>query len=533
MDAGKDGSVFNPFGYDANGDYSDARGPAEFEHPMPSDWACSSALWADGVCDCGCTARDYDCTGVSCTEPGCIATACGACFSATGAWMPCAPEPQYDPNDWTCDSLLMNDGVCDCGCGIPDPTCHGEGCTTPGCRTNACDVRHGCDASGPNPITSAEDTCAGSLPSQWKCPWSAYGSGDGCDCGCGLIDPDCGGMGCTDALCSDAACDSCNDKFGRPYSCEATAAGWSMGSVDGEYCSAVHYGTADGCDCGCGVPDPDCGDEGCVGTGCYDAQCVRCTADPGGKETGCIPPGDPAVQWDANGCKAENYGTGDGCDCGCGAPDPDCDGGGSLDDSFTADCDVCHGSGAGSVNGYMQCPGWTCTDDAAWTNAECDCGCGVVDPFCRADGRVSCTEPGCESPVCDHCNDASGTRTECGGTWTTAVPSTCNKSFYGLDGLCDCGCGSIDPDCPTNKGCSDVGCVAESCDICHATVGGGMRACTPWTCDASHYAADDGCDCGCGLEDPDCAGDGCETPGCRNNSCETCHDPYGRVVPCP
>lgn len=541
MDAGKDADVDNPFAYDANGDYPDAIIP-EDQHPMPAEWSCAASMWQDGICDCGCSAHDFDCTGVSCSTPGCIEAACGACFSVTGAWMPCAPEPQYDPNDWTCDPSEMNDASCDCGCGIPDPTCHDEGCTTPGCRTSACDVRHGC---GPG-VTSAEDTCAGSLPAKWKCPWAKYGSGDGCDCGCGLIDPDCAASaGCTDALCFDAACNSCNDKFGRPYSCDALEAGWNSGAGDGEYCSGVHFDSGDGCDCGCGGVDPDCGNAGCTAAGCDpDDSCVRCTTSATGKPTGCVPFDDPAAQlaWPApgsaevmNACTSDNYGTGDGCDCGCGSPDPDCKGGGSIDASFTADCDVCHGSGTGSVNGYMQCPGWTCgdADQPAWANAECDCGCGVIDPFCRADGRVSCTSPGCESPVCEYCNDDSGQRTACGGTWTTAVPSTCNKSYYGLDGLCDCGCGSIDPDCPANTGCSEVGCVGEACEVCHASIGGGMRACLSWSCDPAAYASGDGCDCGCGAEDPDCAGGGCETPGCRNDVCETCHDPYGRVVPCP
>ncbi len=41
---------------------------------------------------------------------------------------------------------------------------------------------------------------AEAVPEDWDCNPSFYGSGDGCDCGCGLIDPDCGGDQ-TDAAC--------------------------------------------------------------------------------------------------------------------------------------------------------------------------------------------------------------------------------------------------------------------------------------------------------------------------------------------
>ena len=527
MDAGPDAKTNDPPEYDAAGDYVDARIPVEQAGPPPDAWTCAAVLWADGVCDCGCSVRDFDCQGISCSQPGCIADGCGACFTTDNVWKPCAPEPVFNVADWTCDKAsTMNDTVCDCGCGIPDPTCQGKGCTTPGCRVDACAIRHGCGGS----TTDAADTCANNLPAKWKCAWAKYGSNDGCDCGCGMIDPDCNGQGCAAALCANSVCAACHDGNGRPYACEAVEAGWSAGAGDGEYCSAVHYGTDDGCDCGCGGPDPDCGTAGCEDPGCYDAACKRCTTDITGRVTGCTP---ISATWT---CDTDNYGTGDGCDCGCGAPDPDCSGGGldgSTDENFTAACDVCHGTGAGMVNGFMKCPGWTCEDDMAWLNAECDCGCGVVDPFCRADERLSCTTPGCESPVCSFCNDANHDRTACGGTWTTAVPSTCNKSYYGLDGLCDCGCAAIDPDCAQDKGCANPGCVAEDCDVCHAAIGGGMRACTPWMCEPAGYGGNDGCDCGCGLEDPDCAGAGCTAPGCRDQACETCHDPYGRPGKCP
>lgn len=54
---------------------------------------------------------------------------------------------------------------------------------------------------------------AGGVPLDWTCGDTSYGTGDGCDCGCGAVDPDCvsasadacdycdGGGSCGDAAC--------------------------------------------------------------------------------------------------------------------------------------------------------------------------------------------------------------------------------------------------------------------------------------------------------------------------------------------
>ena len=58
-------------------------------------------------------------------------------------------------------------------------------------------------------------------PADWDCAEGAYDSGDGCDCGCGVIDPDCDGDE------SRAACDTCNGtgSCARFASCNAISAG--------------------------------------------------------------------------------------------------------------------------------------------------------------------------------------------------------------------------------------------------------------------------------------------------------------------
>jgi hypothetical protein len=486
--------------------------------PPPDAWTCPAAFWADGICDCGCTEPDIDCLASSCIEPGCVDDLCGACFTVEGSWKACTPTPS--PDDWQCDPLRMADGLCDCGCGIPDPACEGSGCVDPGCRKGACDRRHRC-AGVTDP---ADDDCSDVNPNiltsgKWKCAWDMYAAGDGCDCGCGGDDPECGIGGCAAGKCFHLACDACHDEEGRPFDCVAAEAGWT--------CNATRYDANDGCDCGCGAPDPDCGGGGCSPAGCAQAACDRCT-DLAGEATGCAP-----ATWidGTHKCDTDTYGTGDGCDCGCGVDDPDCGAGEgcTAPGCKAAGCDACN-DGAGF---FVTCGGWTCGDesDPAFANAECDCGCGVVDPYCRIVGRQSCTADGCETPVCEYCNTGA-TRTMCDGDWeSAAVGSPCDTEFYAIDGLCDCGCGAKDPDCPKGKGCTDKGCNASGCEVCHD--GNLTVPCRTWTCDDGANGSGDGCDCGCGAPDPDCVTGGCIEPGCGQTACETCHDPAGRVVACP
>jgi hypothetical protein len=533
-DAGPD-AAFDPFTYDAAGDYNDAQLMPADAGPVPAGWTCPASLWADGYCDCGCSVTDVDCRRFSCIDPGCVDDKCEACFTLSGSWKPCLPDPS--PSAWTCDAMSKSDSLCDCGCGIPDPACKGSGCSAPGCRTSKCDVRHGCSSA----MTAADDDCSTVNPrvltsGNWKCPWDRYGSGDGCDCGCGALDPDCGGLGgCSTAQCFDALCDRCNDVRGRPYSCDATKAGWdediigTSSSNEPSQCSSTHFGSGDGCDCGCGGRDPDCGSAGCDLPGCSDAACKRCVDVNTLLPTGCAPTA-PST-WQDSKCSTDHYGTGDGCDCGCGVPDPDCGTGGCTTAGCkAAACDVCN-DGTGF---FVQCDGWTCTNVNAFGDAHCDCGCGVVDPYCRDTHRQSCTGAGCETAACEYCNDSGGARTTCGGQWTSGnggASSQCSLSDYGLDGLCDCGCGAHDPDCATGTDCTDKGCLASGCDVCHN--GTSLAVCLNYRCDASTYGTGDGCDCGCGAPDPDCTSGGCKEPGCKDAACKVCHDPFGRALPCP
>lgn len=455
--------------------------------PAPDGWLCHDRLFQDGYCDCGCGAVDTDCQGIGCVDPGCMALGCEACFSPSGAWVPCTPE------EWTCEPAKQGDalGFCDCGCGAPDPDCQGRGCTSASCRSSSCNRCHddsgtvvGCDA-----------------PAGWSCALSAYASGDGCDCGCGIADPDCGTEGCVDGDCRDDACNTCRSSNRDQVPCD----------VPNEWlCNPLKYDSNDGCDCGCGVADPDCDNAGCEGNSCTDESCQSCHFD--GATGVCTIP----TAWT---CHPVFYARNGVCDCGCGAIDPDCGSAGCTGESCTAaGCDLCHGE----QGAFADCGGWTCDVGQFGTGDGCDCGCGATDTDCLI--FASCTEPGCESEACENCNDAESNRTECGGGWT------CSLENYG-DGYCDCGCGIADPDC-ADAGCTERGCIATSCDQCRDENGRNVP-CEVGICAPRNIGTGDGCDCGCAAVDPDCAGlSACTQPGCSAAECARCRDPLGRLINC-
>jgi hypothetical protein len=51
---------------------------------------------------------------------------------------------------------------------------------------------------------------------------------------------------------------------------------------------------------------------------------------------------------------------------------------------------------------------------------------------------------------------------------------------------------------------------------CLHLTSGSMSFPSGWTCDPDYYAADDGCDCGCGVHDGDCTNS-------TVNACDYCH----------
>jgi hypothetical protein len=219
-------------------------------------------------------------------------------------------------------------------------------------------------------------------------------------------------------------------------------------------CPASWLGSGDGCDCGCGVFDPDCPSplsaDACVTDNCgadYDldpADPVRCIATQ-------VPAG-----WT---CSAYYYGDDGVCSCGCGAfDDKDCD--------LPLTPEQCSYSQNGCPSGQTPDPddptacetapaGWTC-HWSDYYDDRCNCGCGVADPQCPPSPHVSdCQYDGCPSGQ----SPDPGALTQC----ISNAPQdqwTCDLALLADGGQCDCGCGAEDPDCGTDA-------TAAACDVVH------------------------------------------------------------------
>ncbi len=116
----------------------------------------------------------------------------------------------------------------------------------------------------------------------------------------------------TDAECGDGVC-SPGEATGCAEDCQVEIPGWS--------CDPALYGDGGGCDCACGVLDPDCRDPDQAVLNCASGEVCGidgACAEPG---TGPDPGEQPPAGW---ACPPELWGDGEACDCACGALDPDC-----------------------------------------------------------------------------------------------------------------------------------------------------------------------------------------------------------------
>ena len=254
----------------------------------------------------------------------------------------------------------------------------------------------------------------------WTCPQQYYDANDGCDCGCGVIDPD-----CTDATAGSCAyCDdvgSCNGGVacGDPASiinasdnasCGAPTCGNDLAEggevcdgtdLRGDDCVSLGYASGtlactscaldtSGCTpatCGNGTAE---GFEWCDGSDLQGIACADIIYFDGGT-LGC----DNNCNFDTSGCTAPTCGddtvTGgeycDGTDLGV------LDGASCADMGFSGgdwSCTGCQYDLTGCTGGT---PGWTCPE-AYYGDGDCDCGCGIIDSDC-ADPSVF---------ACDYCN---------------------------------------------------------------------------------------------------------------------------------
>jgi hypothetical protein len=104
-------------------------------------------------------------------------------------------QPPSGEGGWTADPSYYGSGDgCDCGHGSWDPDC-----AIPGQVLHNCNNGQACVQSGQLGVCQTVVTPAmpdpappSTPPAGWTCDPSYYNAGDGCDCGCGAFDPDCG-----------------------------------------------------------------------------------------------------------------------------------------------------------------------------------------------------------------------------------------------------------------------------------------------------------------------------------------------------
>jgi hypothetical protein len=165
-------------------------------------------------------------------------------------------------------------------------------------------------------------------------------------------------------------------------------AGWT--------CGLAYYDAADGCDCECGIWDPDCDISGSTIYGCAEGQACEKDSNDAGVCTG-VPTG-----WT---CEEAKFDDGVSCDCGCGAADPDCAVTPALPVVGCATGEVC------SSLSICVPAAWSC--DATYYNAGsgdgCDCNCTVWDPDCDivpaikvygCTGTQTCEKGTNDAPTC-------------------------------------------------------------------------------------------------------------------------------------
>ena len=285
----------------------------------------------------------------------------------------------------------------------------------------------GAAATGGDTSTGgATGTCSGpaggTVPPEWTCEPCHYGTGDGCDCGCGAVDPDCG-VNPTVNSCKTfllpGSCVKPTTKF--PYlnfaasshnigTCVTAPAGWT--------CAENIY-QDNACDCGCGVPDPDCADfdptdpsgscDNCAQAGACDPSDFFCNEILSGDLSQCTL--HPPQGWR---CDPALYNNGK-CDCGCGIQDSDCVGkpqgraacetnckGAGSCASQSTDTNAC-GLISDTDNSKCDAGTWTCSASAK-ADSKCDCGCGIPDTLgCTSSSIAACATCGSVGSCASNC----------------------------------------------------------------------------------------------------------------------------------
>jgi hypothetical protein len=119
------------------------------------------------------------------------------------------------------------------------------------CEQRSCFKEFGMEHYAQTLCETSYPTERTAIPDEWACDPFFYGNDDGCDCNCGVIDPDCYN---DDFIfnCYEGEATGCNQQGECEYRTyyEDVPESWT--------CDPMFYNALDGCDCGCGAYDPDC-----------------------------------------------------------------------------------------------------------------------------------------------------------------------------------------------------------------------------------------------------------------------------------
>ena len=299
-------------------------------------------------------------------------------------------------------------------------------------------------------------------PFGWLCPVGFYdaGPGDGCDCECGIPDPDCDIVDPPQTL------------FGCQFGQTCDANGECAGVPDAWACLDAAYDDGATCDCACGVVDPDCDDPGNNVANCPNAddQCISGTCVPA-DEAVCVDLLDDDLDGSIDCADADCVGA--NCTPGTTPADGACD--------AHNDCDTAAGNDPACVTPAFNVEFNFCSE---WCNlANDDCGAGRL---CLDVGQIEglclteCTDDD-ECAATFECVDLDGAGTS--GCLPAPIPIvvpdtwTCTPGYYG-DGLCDCGCGAFD-----DLDCADQ--TSAVCEFCEADLSCANDGVSEFDCDVA------------------------------------------------
>jgi len=326
------------------------------------------------------------------------------------------------------------------------------------------------------------------LPAGWTCASGRYGSNDGCDCGCGVVDPDCSSSsiavrGCGDSnLCTDDRCNasaqcsylnntaSCDDGTyctvndrcsggtcvgGGARDCSAQTSTCSSGTCDeaGRACvrTAVNEGGACSDGLYCTVNDA-CSLGQCRGTArscsALDGACTAGSCNEATDQCVAVPANEAASCDDGSRCT-----TTDVCRAGtCAGRAVDCS---SLTQGcLRGQCDALTGQCVA-----VPAPDGTACDDGLFCTVSDVCRAGS----CQAGTPRACASTACTAGSCDEQGDA------CVSTPTNEGLACDDGRFCTSSDTCRAGvCGGSPTDCSTLNGPCRQGVCDEGLRACRA-----------------------------------------------------------------